>query len=199
MTLVLNPPGHDLNQVPQQRRHTTNTAATDAADFATPSTTPNPIFTDHDEWRAFAVCATDENPDRWVDLPPVRIKGKNNPDYDTHLKELSAVCGGCQVADQCLGTALAMNVRGVFAGTDEYERADLREALGLPTPPMIPIPESEDDARLVEQQFTALRLARRGLSNKEIAAEMDVSAMTVSRLTASEERPAKRRTRRTKQ
>lgn len=190
MTLVLNPPGtFNLDTAVPKQRGASDTTGPDVA----AAVVADPIH----GWRPFAVCATDQNPDRWVDLPPVRVKGKNNPDYDTHLKELSAVCGGCPVANQCLGNALAMNVRGVFAGTDEYERADLREALDLPTPPMIPVPESEDDARLVEQQFTALRLARRNLTNKQIAAEMGVSAMTVSRLTASEERPAKRRTRRT--
>lgn len=150
---------------------------------------------ENEDWRTQAVCKDDPEPDRWVDLPQVVIKGHLNPAYDAHVAELAAVCSTCTVRDACLGEALAMNVRGVFAGEDEFDRADIRESLGLPTPPMMPPPETDDDARLIEQQFTALRLARRGLNNKQIAATLGVSTMTVSRLFASEDRPAKRRTR----
>lgn len=159
------------------------------------STTVTAMDAMDDDWRSYAVCATDAEPDRWVDLPPVRIHGRNNPAYDEHVNALAAVCSTCPVMDTCLGNSLAMNVRGVFAGHDEYDRADMREALGLPVPPLMPPPETEDDVRLIEQQFTALRLARRNMSNKQIAAELGVSTMTVSRLLASEDRPSKRRTR----
>lgn len=150
-----------------------------------------------DDWRTFAACKDDPEADRWVDLPPVRIHGRNNPAYDAHVADLAAVCSTCPVMDTCLGNSLAMNVRGVFAGHDEYDRAEMRESLGLPVPPLMPPPETEDDARLIEQQFTALRLARRNMSNKQIAAALGVSTMTVSRLLASEDRPAKRRSRKT--
>lgn len=144
-------------------------------------------------WRKDAACIDDPNPNRWVDLPPVRIRGVNNPAYDEALTELAATCAACPVAAHCLWESLDMNVRGVFAGTDEFERADLREQLNLPTPPRFPLPENDEDARLVEQHFTVLRLARRGMSNTEISALLDVSPMTVSRMTASEDSPAARR------
>lgn len=159
---------------------------------ATPRPTPNLV---NEDWRDYAVCGQDTNPDRWVDLPPVRKRGKNNPAYDVAVNELTAVCNTCPVRDTCLAFGLASSMRGVVGGMDEYERADTREALGLPTPPMIPAAENDDDARLIEQQFTALRLARQGLTNRQIATTMGISAMSVSRLTASEERPAKRRSR----
>lgn len=145
-------------------------------------------------WQEHAACRDDTDPNRWVDLPPVRIRGKNNHAYDARLNELAATCQACPVRAQCLWTALGMNVRGVFAGTDEYDRADLREELDLPTPPRIPAPENAEDARLIDQQFAALRLARRGYTNTEIAETLDVSPMSVSRLTASEDRPSRRRT-----
>jgi hypothetical protein len=145
------------------------------------------------DWRDAAACADEPHPDRWVDLPPVRVRGKNNPDYDARVAELRQTCATCPVFDHCLWEALDMNVRGVFAGMDEFDRADVRDLLNLPTPPMIPPPENDEDARLIEQQFAALRLARKGYTNTEIADELHVSPMTVSRLTASEERPSERR------
>jgi hypothetical protein len=154
-------------------------------------------FDADEEWRDFALCKDDPEPDRWVDLPQVVIKGRLNPEYDERVAELSAICSTCPVMATCLGESLGMNVRGVFAGQDEFDRADIRESLGLPTPPLVPAPETDDDARLIEQQFTAQRLARRGLSNKQIAAALAVSTMTVSRLLASEDRPANRRSRKT--
>lgn len=171
------------------------TGAPAANNFAILTAEENAALAMDDDWRIFAVCADDEDPDRWVDLPPVRIHGRNNPSYDAHVADLAAVCNTCPVMDTCLGKSLAMNVRGVFAGHDEFDRADMREVLGLPTPPMMPPPETEDDARLMDQQFTALRLARHDLTNKQIAAELGVSTMTVSRLLASDDKPAKRRTR----
>lgn len=149
------------------------------------------------QWRKRATCTDDPSPDRWVDLPDIRVRGNNNPDYDAHLQTLAQVCDTCPVRDHCLWESLTMNVRGVFAGTDEFDRADLRETLGLPTPPRMPAPENDEDARLIEQQFTALRLARKNYTNNEIAEALGVSAMTVSRLTASEDRPAHRRSRAT--
>jgi hypothetical protein len=146
-----------------------------------------------DNWRTEASCANDEQPDRWVDLPDIRVRGKNNPAYDTHVEELSKTCQTCPVFDQCLWSALDMDVRGIFAGTDEYDRADIRDQNDLVAPPRIPAPENDEDARVLEQSFTALRLARRGLSNIEIAEALEVSTMTVSRLTSSEDAPAQRR------
>lgn len=146
-------------------------------------------------WREQALCAADPNPDRWVDLPAVRVRGKNNPNYDALLTELTATCDECPVRALCLNEALPSNAKGVFAGTDEYKRADMREELGMVEPDPLIEPENEEDARVMAQQFNALRLARRGLSNQEIASELGVSAMTVSRLTASDDKPASRRTR----
>lgn len=159
-----------------------------------PVGSPTLLEPDAEHWRERAACKDDPQPDRWVDLPTVRIHGKNNPAYDTHLNELTAVCDTCPVRVECLAEALTSNVRGVFAGTDEYMRADLREDTDLPAPPLMPPPENDEDARLIEQQFTALRFARKGYSNNQIARMLNVSAMTVSRLLASEERPAVRRT-----
>lgn len=143
-------------------------------------------------WHLRAACRRDPRPDRWVDLPPVRVGGVNNPNYDTRLAELRQLCGLCPVRAHCLWDALDHSVRGVFAGTDEYERADLRDLLGLPTPPSTAA-ENEEDARMLRQQFEALRLARRGYTNTQIALTLGVSAMTVSRLVASDEHPAPRR------
>ena len=193
MTTLTAPPGHTTRADQQGHPQTpTHSGIKGSIPARIPATAD-----DSEDWRKRAVCANDPDADRWVDLPQVVIKGRLNPAYDQRLTELAAVCSGCPVADTCLGEALAMNVRGVFAGTDEFERADLRESLGLPTPPPVPAPETEDDARLMDQQFEALRLARRNLSNKQIAAELGVSTMTVSRLFASEDRPAKRRSRST--
>lgn len=137
-------------------------------------------------WRTKATCASDPTPSRWVDLPPVRIAGRNNPAYDETLAELKSVCATCPVAVDCLRDAIREDVRGVFAGTDEYERADLRDRFDLPSPAPL-VRDSDDcegDTALSARRFTALRLARRGLSNTEIATEMGVSSMTISRLTS---------------
>lgn len=214
MTTLIAPPGNAAlldnaveprgvpitSTVPASKSMPASTALTIPAPARKPVSTPvgKPVVVEDDEdWRDLAVCKDDPEPDRWVDLPQVVIKGRLNPDYDERLNELAAVCNTCPVAAICLGESLGLNVRGVFAGHDEFDRADMRESLGLPTPPMVPAPETDDDARLIEQQFTAQRLARRGMSNKQIAAELGVSTMTVSRLFASDDKPAKRRARST--
>lgn len=125
-----------------------------------------------DTWRKFAACASDLDPDRWVDLPPVRVHGRNNPDYDLHKEQLAAMCADCPVRPACQAYANQTGVCGVFAGEDEYDRAEAREHNQLPLLP------NEDTP-----QFTALRLARRGLSNTQIAHALNVSTMTVSRFT----------------
>lgn len=153
------------------------------------------------DWRDAALCRSDRSPDRWVDLPPVRIHGKNNPVYPARKRTLAKICAACPVADHCLWAALDTDVRGVFAGTDEYDRADLRDRLGLPHPEPEPSPETPEDARMLAARFTANRLALRGLTNTEIAAHLHVTTMTVSRLLndpteAPPARPPRRPTRR---
>lgn len=148
---------------------------------------PRASLGDESQWPDRALCATDPNPDRWVDLPPIRVRGRANPDYDKHLADLKHICGMCEVARECLSSALRVDVRGVFAGTDEYERADLREEFGLLDPEPVTHLDTDEDARQMTQRFTALRLARRGLSNAEIALELGVSTMTVSRIMSAYE------------
>lgn len=138
---------------------------------------------DPDQWRAGAECRTDPDPDRWVELPPIRLHGRTNPAYDQHLGELKQICAACPVKGMCLREAIRLDVEGVFAGTDEYERADLRETYGIPEPPLFPLPENDSDERLMRQRFEMRRLARRGMPNKAIAAAFGVSTMTVSRFT----------------
>lgn len=137
--------------------------------------TPDPDYRDR------GACANDANPDRWLDLPPIRIRGKDNPAYDQAVAELATVCATCPVYDACLWDALTYDVLGVFAGTDEFTRADLRDLHGLPAPVRLDFDEDPEDARMREQRFTARRLARTGMPNTIIAATMGVSAMSVSR------------------
>lgn len=132
-------------------------------------------------YRNRGVCVSDARPDRWVDLPPIRVKGKDNPNYDTAVAALAAVCVTCPVYDACLWDALAYDVFGVFAGTDEYVRADLRDLHALPDPIRLHDDEDEEDQRMRDQRFSARRHARHGLSNIQIAAAMNVSPMSVSR------------------
>lgn len=132
-------------------------------------------------YRTRGACNGDPNPDRWLDLPPIRIRGKDNPDYDTAVAALADVCATCPVADACLWDALAYDVLGVFAGTDEFIRADLRTAHDLPAPIRLDFDSAPDDIRMREQRFTARRLARTGLSNIAIAEHMGVSAMSITR------------------
>ena len=132
-------------------------------------------------YRNRGTCATDPKPDRWVDLPPIRIKGKDNPDYDRAVADLAATCIACPVYDACLWDALAYDVFGVFAGTDEYTRADLRTLHELPDPIRLHDDEDEEDHRMRNQRFTARLHARHGLTNTQIAAAMNVSPMSVSR------------------
>ena len=133
------------------------------------------------DYRTRGVCVNDARPDRWVDLPPIRIKGKDNPAYDDAVADLSAVCVTCPVYDACLWDALAYDVFGVFAATDEYTRADLRDLHGLPDPIRLHDDEDEEDQRMRDQRFTARLHARHGLSNTQIAAAMNISPMSVSR------------------
>lgn len=134
------------------------------------------------DYRTRGACAHDPRPDRWIDLPPIRIRGKDNPAYDAAVADLADVCGTCPVRAECLWDALAYDVAGIFGGTDEYQRADLRDRHGLPAPTRLAVTEGEDDERMRDQRFTARRHARHGLSNIEIATVMGVSAMSISRL-----------------
>lgn len=140
-----------------------------------PRPTPDP------DYRTRGACANDPRPDRWVDLPPIRIKGKDNPAYDTAVAALTTVCATCPVYDACLWDALAYDVYGVFAGTDEFTRADLRTLHALPDPIRLHDDEDDEDQRMRDQRFTARQHARHGLSNIQIAAAMGVSPMSVSR------------------
>ncbi len=139
---------------------------------------------DSSQWRRRSACATDPNPDRWVDMPPVSIRGRNNPAYDARLRELKDLCQACPVRGLCLREAIRTDVIGVFGGTDEFERADLRERFGVPQPPLMPFPETETDERLQRQRFEIQRLKRARKSNAEIADALGVTPMTVSRFLA---------------
>lgn len=140
-----------------------------------PKPTPDPNYRDR------GACANDTNPDRWLDLPPIRIRGKDNPDYDTAVTALAATCATCPVHDACLWDALTYDVLGVFAGTDEFIRADLRDLHHLPDPIRLDFEEDPDDIRMRELRFTARRHARTGMPNTVIAATMGMSAMSISR------------------
>lgn len=151
--------------------------------------TPSP------EWERSGRCRDDISPDRWVDMPLLRVKGRDNPAYEQRLNDLRRTCHDCPVYQDCLATSLTCQVNGIWAGTDEYERADLREALALTTPMALTVspldPDVEQPRGAVSQQtyFEMRRAARRGLSNTDIARQFTVSLMTVSRALADTEDP----------
>lgn len=125
-------------------------------------------------------CATDPNPDRWTDLPPVRIKGRTNPAYAQRKAELGKVCSTCPTQARCLSDALTFgllfDVQGIWSGTDEFDRHDLRNALELPDP----AGEMSDTERL---HFRARYLAAKtDLTYAAIAKELGVSPMAVTRM-----------------
>lgn len=136
---------------------------------------------EHDPtWRQRAVCAG-SGLSGWIDLPPIRVRGRDNPAYDIAKADKSAICMTCEVRDHCLWSALTTDVSGIFAATDEYDRADIRDLLDLPEPDPVTPPDSDEDQRLRTRNFAIRRGARTGQSNKELAAAFEVSVMTVTR------------------
>ena len=131
-------------------------------------------------------CANDPNPDRWVDLPPIRIRGRANPDYHERVEDLSRTCATCPIQSTCLYDALRVDVAGVWGGTDEFDRADMRETIGLPAPKRLTFGALTVDVDPTDQdvlRFQARRLAAKtDLTLAKIAEEMGVSPMTVTRL-----------------
>lgn len=156
--------------------------------------TGRPAPADDPAWADRGSCRADTKPDRWITLPELRVRGVNNPAYRARVTALKTVCGTCPVNTICLGFALDSPERldGVWGGTDEYERADLLDTLDLPQPGPAGIPaldgwEAVTDASLADQ-FTGKRYAHRGYSNKQIAALMGTSPMTVGRFLSGQER-----------
>lgn len=139
---------------------------------------------DTDNWRARSRCRSDSDPDRWIDLPPLSVRGRVNQNYLDQVADLKAECLRCPVRAVCLLEAMRLDVKGVFGATDEYERASLREQYGIPEPPLYPPPENDTDERLHRQRFEVKRMARQGLTNIEIAQRLGVTRMTVSRFLA---------------
>jgi hypothetical protein len=136
------------------------------------------------QWMQRGACASDPKPDRWIDLPPIRVRGKVNPAYQEKKAELDKACSTCPIQATCAWEALTTDVVGVWAGADEFDRRDLREGLGLPEPkPLTFSGETTERTDLDRQRFTARYLAAKtDLTLAAIAARMGVSPMTVTRI-----------------
>lgn len=136
-------------------------------------------------WPSRGRCATGERADSWTDLPPLRIKGQRNPAYAEHKAALARVCATCPVQAACLSDALGTDVVGYWAGTDEFDRHDLRQALDLPDPEPLrlgPLPDA-DNPEADRLRFQVRYLATKtDLTNNAIAKRVGVSPMTVTRI-----------------
>lgn len=71
------------------------------------------------EWVREALCARDDNPDRWFPA-----SGMNQ--YSEALAETKAICRRCPVKNPCLEWALkSKEPHGIFGGATPYERESL--------------------------------------------------------------------------
>ncbi len=135
------------------------------------------------EWTRRAACQNDPDPDRWVDLPALRVRGHLNPAYPQRVEQLRATCRGCPVRAACAWRGLLHDLHGVWGGLDEFDRDRLRATLHLPPPaPVTADPPDAEQQRMDQLRRAARHLARLNQSNQAIAAVLAVSTMTVVRL-----------------
>lgn len=73
-------------------------------------------------WRHAAACRGHKDPELFFCISAPRM-----PAYKTQVAEAKAVCRTCPVIRECLEYALDKDVDGVYGGTDEYERAKIRD------------------------------------------------------------------------
>lgn len=132
---------------------------------------PRPASLDSGRWRARAACSGTD-PDQWVDLPAAFRNGRPNPAYAAAAHRLKMSCTGCPVRAHCLWTALDNDAEGVFGGTDDFDRDEIRAALNLSRAgggSGAPVPDRAADAGHGQSAEASSRLL--GPENEDVGSE----------------------------
>lgn len=85
-------------------------------------------------WQDRARC-TEMNPELF--FPERGVNG-------SRVEQARQVCEACEVQADCLAYALRHHLDGIWGGTSEHERRDLRKAAGLPGEELPKLPKSDD-------------------------------------------------------
>ncbi len=88
-----------------------------------------------DEWSLEAACRGKGNSTWFPDVTTLTRTGRAAPPVPTAA---AVVCERCPVQPECLAYALHHHVDGIWGGTNEQGRRNLRRAAGITATPLMP-------------------------------------------------------------
>ncbi|MGO1049205.1 WhiB family transcriptional regulator [Crossiella sp. CA198] len=84
-----------------------------------------------DDFGGHAECA-ETDPELF--FPFTTFEGKTLASENEKVEQAKAICGQCPIAASCRDFAVRTGVRGIWGGTDELDRAELRLAQAAAVP-----------------------------------------------------------------
>ncbi|WHT21896.1 WhiB family transcriptional regulator [Crossiella sp. CA-258035] len=70
-------------------------------------------------------------------FPSTTFEGRTLASETERVEQAKAICGRCEIAESCRDFAVRTGQRGIWGGTDELDRAELRQA----QPAVVPVSE----------------------------------------------------------